>query len=302
MFGMAALRQKQQSPRESATSPLFAGHYPSSKVVTPNTRSSRNGRITPVYIRAVSNSATSPRSCANATASRLMLGTSRNISPPPTLQSRQDHLGGGAVVGHQRTDLAALAAWTDHAPADKPAIAHKRATDMPGRADPGAQERGARSRKHRRVVCLYSRQWDFGQRDDASLRCIRGRDGAAVTDIGVSELRYHAIEPDHAWPGVRNGRIPYAQSITAAAQVLSHDVEAEEGEARAVIDARRSRPERRRTRRSRSLPDRPRRSRRRRRGPGSSLRLRSSSPLSRFRPAASSGCLDRSWRAIVQMD
>src|SRR5580704_17006782 len=118
---------------------------------------------------------------------------------------------------------------------------------MPGRADPGAQERGARSRKHRRVVCLYSRQWDFGQRDDASLRCIRSRDGSAVTDVGISELepglsvvlllRYHAIEPDRAWPGVRNGRIPYAQSVAAAAQVLSHDVEAEEGEACAVIDA-----------------------------------------------------------------
>src|SRR5216683_2674362 len=27
-------------------------------------------------------------------------------------QSRQDHLGGGAIVGHQRADLAALAAWT----------------------------------------------------------------------------------------------------------------------------------------------------------------------------------------------
>jgi hypothetical protein len=36
---------------------------------------------------------------------------------------------------------------------------------------------------------------------------------------------------------VRNGRIPYAQSIAAPAQVLSHDVEAEEGEACAVIDA-----------------------------------------------------------------
>ena len=35
--------------RETATLPLFAGHYPSSKVVTPNTRSSRNGRIAPVY-------------------------------------------------------------------------------------------------------------------------------------------------------------------------------------------------------------------------------------------------------------
>jgi hypothetical protein len=68
--------------RENATSPLFAGHYPSSKVVTPNTRSSRNGGIAPVYMRAVSNTGTSPRSCANATASRLMLGTSRKIFPP----------------------------------------------------------------------------------------------------------------------------------------------------------------------------------------------------------------------------
>src|SRR6202163_1463707 len=76
--------------RESATSPLFAGHYPSSKVVTPNPRSSRNGGIAPVYIRAVSNTGTSPRSCANATASRLMLGTSRKISPPPTLASKAD--------------------------------------------------------------------------------------------------------------------------------------------------------------------------------------------------------------------
>jgi len=118
---------------------------------------------------------------------------------------------------------------------------------MPARAYPGAQERGARSRKHHRVVRLYSRQWDFGQRHDASLRCIRGRDDAAVTDVGISELepglsvvlllRHHAIEPDHAWPGVRNGRIPYAQSIAAPAQVLSHDVEAKEGEACAVIDA-----------------------------------------------------------------
>ena len=68
--------------RENATSPLFAGHYPSSKVVTPNTRSSRNGGFAPVYMRAVSNTGTSPRSCANATASRLMLGTSRKIFPP----------------------------------------------------------------------------------------------------------------------------------------------------------------------------------------------------------------------------
>ena len=48
-------------------------------MVTPNTRSSRNGGIAPVYIRAVSNTGTSPRFCANATALRLVLGTSRKI-------------------------------------------------------------------------------------------------------------------------------------------------------------------------------------------------------------------------------
>src|SRR6202011_6425533 len=41
-------RSSHSQERESATSPLFAGHYPSSKVVTPNTRSSRNGGIASV--------------------------------------------------------------------------------------------------------------------------------------------------------------------------------------------------------------------------------------------------------------
>ena len=79
------------------------------------------------------------------------------------------------------------------------------------------------------AVCLHSRQWDFGQRDGASLRRIRGGDGAAVTNIGISELEsghpvvlllhYHAIETDHAWAGVRDGRIPYAQSVAAASRL-----------------------------------------------------------------------------------
>ena len=118
---------------------------------------------------------------------------------------------------------------------------------MTGRADPGAQERGARSREYGRVVRLHCRQWDFGQRDDARLRRFRDHDGAAVTDVGISELesghpvvlllRYYAIEPDHAWASMRDGRVPYPQSVAAAAQVLSHDIETEEGETRTVIDA-----------------------------------------------------------------
>ena len=162
-------------------------------------------------------------------------------------QGRQDRFGGGAVVGDQRADLAAVPAWTDHAPGGQPAVAQERATGMSRRADPGAQERGARGREHRRVVGFHGRQRDFGQRDDTSLRRIRHGNGAAVADVGIGEpeprlpvvflLCHDAIEPDHARAGVRDGGIPDAQSVAAAAHVLPHDVEAQEGEARVVIDA-----------------------------------------------------------------
>jgi hypothetical protein len=76
---------------------------------------------------------------------------------------------------------------------------------------------------------------------------IRGRYGAAVSDVGISEsesgfpvvllLRRHAIESDHARTGMCNRRVPYTQPEASTAQVLSHDIEAEEGEARIVIDA-----------------------------------------------------------------
>src|SRR5689334_25448710 len=36
---------------------------------------------------------------------------------------------------------------------------------------------------------------------------------------------------------MRDGRVPYAQPVAAATKVLAHDVEAEKGEARAVVDA-----------------------------------------------------------------
>src|SRR5262249_27149118 len=62
--------------------------YPSSKLVTPKIRSSRNAGMAPVYMRAVSNTGASPKPSANATASRLTLGTSRNTSPLPTFTSR----------------------------------------------------------------------------------------------------------------------------------------------------------------------------------------------------------------------
>src|SRR5262249_61382253 len=63
-------------------------YHPSSNVVTPNTRSSVSARIAPVYIRAVSNTGKSSRSCASATASSLTLGTSRKISRAPAAAIR----------------------------------------------------------------------------------------------------------------------------------------------------------------------------------------------------------------------
>src|SRR5262249_8004542 len=64
-----------------------AQRHPSSKVVTPNTRSRRTGRIAPVYIRAVSNTGARPWSRASATASLLVLGTSIRTSPAPPAAS-----------------------------------------------------------------------------------------------------------------------------------------------------------------------------------------------------------------------
>jgi hypothetical protein len=81
--GFCALASK---PERSTRSPLRL--YPSSKVVTPNTLSRRKGGIAPVYMRAVSNTGASLKSCASATASRLTLGTSRKISPPPVSASK----------------------------------------------------------------------------------------------------------------------------------------------------------------------------------------------------------------------
>lgn len=63
-------------------------HHPSSKVVTPNTRSSASGRIAPVYIRAVSNTGAKSCPCASATASALTLGTSRKTSRAPAAATK----------------------------------------------------------------------------------------------------------------------------------------------------------------------------------------------------------------------
>src|SRR5262249_52330279 len=86
------------------------------------------------------------------------------------------------------------------------------------------------------------------QCDDTTPPRVR-RDGrTAVTDIRIGEfetglfvvllLRRHAIEPDHPCTSVGEGCIPHVESIAAAANIISHYVKAEEGEARAVIDAR----------------------------------------------------------------
>src|SRR5262245_58486091 len=74
------------------------------------------------------------------------------------------------------------------------------------------------------------------------------RNHATVADVGVSKLKAglpamillcrHAVQSDHARAGMRDRLIPYAQPVTFAAQVRSHDVKTEKGKARVVIDAR----------------------------------------------------------------
>src|SRR5262249_2861494 len=76
---------------------------------------------------------------------------------------------------------------------------------------------------------------------------VRLNDGAAITDIGIGKfetrlfivllLRHYAIEPDHTWTGMCNGGIPYAQSVAAATQIFSYNVQAKESEDHRVIGA-----------------------------------------------------------------
>src|SRR5262249_15786937 len=62
-------------------------------------------------------------------------------------QGGEDGLGPSAAVGDERADFVAAPTLPDHAPSGKAAIAHQRATDMAGRADPRAQEIAARGWK-----------------------------------------------------------------------------------------------------------------------------------------------------------
>src|SRR5262249_8760821 len=84
--------------------------------------------------------------------------------------------------------------------------------------------------------------------DNAGVWPIECRHDAAVTDIGIGEaearlpvivlLRHHAVEPDHAGARMRDRLLPDAQTVAAPAQIGPYDVEAEEGEAGVIVDAR----------------------------------------------------------------
>ena len=155
-------------------------------------------------------------------------------------QSRQHRFRGGAVIGEQRTDLEALPAGTNHAPAGNLAIANERTADMARRADPGAQECGPWRGKHRGIGRFDADSGISVRVDDIRRRSIGRGCGAAIADIriGVNEaglfvvalLRHDAIEPDHARARMRDRRIPDPKSVAAAAKFRPHDVEAEKRE------------------------------------------------------------------------
>src|SRR6185369_16772022 len=68
----------------------------------------------------------------------------------------------------------------------------------------------------------------------------------AVADVGISEteagspvivlLRGHAVEPDDARTSMRHRRLPEPQPVAMPAQIRTHDVEAEKGEAIVIVD------------------------------------------------------------------
>jgi hypothetical protein len=93
---------------------MSARGHPSSRVVTPNTRVRRTGRIGPVYIRAVS------KIMARLWGDRLCVrfrNVKEELAAPDRRRERSENaLGAGAIVGDKRADLEALAAGADHAP------------------------------------------------------------------------------------------------------------------------------------------------------------------------------------------
>ncbi len=216
-------------------------------------RDRATGQIGPVYIRAVSKTGVSPHALASATASGLGSTTSRNSSPPPGRtgdETREHGFGAGPIVGDEGPDLVAAAAGADDAPGRQPAVADERASEVPRRADPGAQKRGARRGEYRGIVRCDRRERDVPEVDQALRRRRDGRH-AAEADIAVGEdkagfavivlLGHHAVEADRARTGMGNGRLPGAQPMTAPAQVGPHDVEAEEGEAVVIVHHRNGR-------------------------------------------------------------
>src|SRR5262249_56903556 len=60
----------------------------------------------------------------------------------------ENALGAGAVIGNERTDLAAVSGRADHAEAAQLAVAEDRAADVARCLDPGPQKRCPRRRKH----------------------------------------------------------------------------------------------------------------------------------------------------------
>ena len=59
---------------------------------------------------------------------------------------------------------------------------------MPARIDPGAQERGARRRKHADVVRRHIREREVGKIDDLGRRPAMREDGTTVANIAMGEM------------------------------------------------------------------------------------------------------------------
>src|SRR5262249_41358246 len=167
-------------------------YHPSSNVVTPNTRSSVSGRIAPVYIRAVSNTGKSSRSCASATASSLTLGTSRKISRAPAAAIRAARTASAAA---RSSAMSGPILWprrrgriTPHPPtATTIPLVPPLPTTVPARALHRAQKPPARPKKTRPSPPLSLSKGPRRERHDTRRRPRGTSDAAAVADIGIGE-------------------------------------------------------------------------------------------------------------------
>ena len=212
----------------------WAANYPSSKLVIPNTRSNRIGRIGPVYIRGFEHRSKTVRARERNGFSVGLRHVKEDLASAHGGDQRAEHC---SAPARSSATSGPILNPTRHGritpQAGKAPVATEREADMAGRADPCSQKRRARSRKHRRI--RFGQYCKRNGRKRHHVGCAWGAYRSTVAHVPICQhesrfpivllLGEHAIEPDRAGARMCDARLPQTPSIAPAPKVGPHDVE-----------------------------------------------------------------------------